>query len=94
VELNPVMDCIRSVTASEYVILEGWIEAMETGAVLRFLHFTLHLHFTFSFFSLTYLISLIPGHESFIYDSFYLSLTRVLSALTHLVIYRYDSFSL
>jgi hypothetical protein len=34
VELNPDMDCIGSVTAFEYVILEGWIEAMETGAAL------------------------------------------------------------
>jgi hypothetical protein len=32
--------------------------------------------------NLTYLISLISGHESLIYDSFYLSLTRV---------YRFDS---
>jgi hypothetical protein len=62
--------------------------------MLQFFYFTLHLQFTSSFSNLTYLISLIPGHESFIYDSFYLSLTRVLSALTHLVIYRYDSFSL
>jgi hypothetical protein len=34
VELNPDMDCIGSVTAFEYVILEGQIEAMETGAAL------------------------------------------------------------
>jgi hypothetical protein len=34
VELDPVMDCIGSVTAFEYVILEGRIEAMETGAAL------------------------------------------------------------
>jgi hypothetical protein len=31
VELDPDTDCIGSVTAFEYVILEGWIEAMETG---------------------------------------------------------------
>jgi hypothetical protein len=34
VELDPITDCIGSVTAFEYVILEGWIEAMETGAAL------------------------------------------------------------
>jgi hypothetical protein len=34
VELDPDMDCIGSVTAFEYVILEGWMEAMETGAAL------------------------------------------------------------
>jgi hypothetical protein len=34
VELDPVTDCIGSVTAFEYVILEGRIEAMETGAAL------------------------------------------------------------
>jgi hypothetical protein len=34
VELNPDTDCKGSVTAFEYVILEGWIEAMETGAAL------------------------------------------------------------
>jgi hypothetical protein len=33
-ELNPDMDCIGSVTAFEYVILNGWMEAMETGAAL------------------------------------------------------------
>jgi hypothetical protein len=38
---------------------------------------TLHLHFTFSFSNLAYLISLSPGHESLIYDLFYLSLTHV-----------------
>jgi hypothetical protein len=34
VELDPDTDCIGSVTAFEYVILEGQIEVMETGAVL------------------------------------------------------------
>jgi hypothetical protein len=34
VELDPITDCIGSVTAFEYYILEGWIEAMETGAAL------------------------------------------------------------
>jgi hypothetical protein len=34
VELDPVMDCIGSVTAFKYVILKGWIEAMEMGAAL------------------------------------------------------------
>jgi hypothetical protein len=34
VELDPVTDCIGSVTTFEYVILEGQIEAMETGAAL------------------------------------------------------------
>jgi hypothetical protein len=34
VKLNPVTDCIGSVTAFEYVILKGRIEAMETGAAL------------------------------------------------------------
>jgi hypothetical protein len=34
VELNPDTDCIGSVTAFEYVILKGRIEAMETGAAL------------------------------------------------------------
>jgi hypothetical protein len=33
-ELDPVTDCIGSVTAFEYVILDGWIEAMEMGAAL------------------------------------------------------------
>jgi hypothetical protein len=33
-ELDPVTDCIGSVTAFKYVILEGRIEAMETGAAL------------------------------------------------------------
>jgi hypothetical protein len=33
-ELNPDMDCIGSVTAFEYVILDGRMEAMETGAAL------------------------------------------------------------
>jgi hypothetical protein len=33
-ELNPVMDCIGRVTAFKYVILEGRMEAMETGAAL------------------------------------------------------------
>jgi hypothetical protein len=34
VELDPDTDCIGSITAFEYVILEGQIEAMETGAAL------------------------------------------------------------
>jgi hypothetical protein len=34
VELDPDMDCIGSVTAFEYVILKGQIEAMEMGAAL------------------------------------------------------------
>jgi hypothetical protein len=34
VELDPDMHCIGSVTAFEYVILMGRIEAMETGAAL------------------------------------------------------------
>jgi hypothetical protein len=38
---------------------------------------TLHLHLTSSFSNFAYLISLIPRHESLIYDSFYLSLTHV-----------------
>jgi hypothetical protein len=33
-ELDPDVDCIGSVTAFEYVILDGWMEAMETGAAL------------------------------------------------------------
>jgi hypothetical protein len=33
-ELDPDTDCIGSVTAFEYVILEGQMEAMETGAAL------------------------------------------------------------
>jgi hypothetical protein len=33
-ELNPDMDCIGRVTAFEYVILDGQMEAMETGAAL------------------------------------------------------------
>jgi hypothetical protein len=32
VELDPDTDCIGSVTAFEYVILKGWIEAIEMGA--------------------------------------------------------------
>jgi hypothetical protein len=31
-ELDPVMDCIGRVTAFEYVILDGQMEAMEMGA--------------------------------------------------------------
>jgi hypothetical protein len=34
VELNPDTDYIGSVIAFEYVILEGWMEVMETGAAL------------------------------------------------------------
>jgi hypothetical protein len=34
VELDPDTDCIGSVTAFEYVILEGRIEVMEMGAAL------------------------------------------------------------
>jgi hypothetical protein len=33
-ELDPDMDCIGRVTAFEYVILDGQMEAMETGAAL------------------------------------------------------------
>jgi hypothetical protein len=33
-ELDPDTDCIGSVTAFEYVILNGWMEVMETGAAL------------------------------------------------------------
>jgi hypothetical protein len=33
-ELDPVTDCIESVTALEYVIPEGRTEPMETGAAL------------------------------------------------------------
>jgi hypothetical protein len=33
-ELDPDMDCIGNVTAFEYVIPAGQIEAMETGAAL------------------------------------------------------------
>jgi hypothetical protein len=33
-ELDPVTDCIGRVTAFEYVILEGQMEAMEMGAVM------------------------------------------------------------
>jgi hypothetical protein len=33
-ELNPDTDCIGRVTAFKYVILEGQMEAMETGAAL------------------------------------------------------------
>jgi hypothetical protein len=33
-ELDPDMDCIGRVTAFEYVILDGRMEAMETGAAL------------------------------------------------------------
>jgi hypothetical protein len=33
-ELDPDTDCIERVTAFEYVILNGWMEAMETGAAL------------------------------------------------------------
>jgi hypothetical protein len=33
-ELDPDTDCIGSVIAFKYVILEGQIEAMETGAAL------------------------------------------------------------
>jgi hypothetical protein len=32
--INPDMDCIGSVTALEYVIPEGQMEPMETGAAL------------------------------------------------------------
>jgi hypothetical protein len=38
---------------------------------------TLHLPFISSFSNSAYLIFLIPGHESLIYDSFYLSMTHV-----------------
>jgi hypothetical protein len=34
VELDPDMDCIERVTAFKYVILNGWMEAMETVAAL------------------------------------------------------------
>jgi hypothetical protein len=34
VELDPDMDCIGSVTAFEYVILNGQMEALERGAAL------------------------------------------------------------
>jgi hypothetical protein len=34
VELDPDTDCIGSVTAFEYVILDGWMKAMEMGAAL------------------------------------------------------------
>jgi hypothetical protein len=34
VELDPDTDCIGRVTALEYVILEGQMEAMEMGAAL------------------------------------------------------------
>jgi hypothetical protein len=34
VELDPDMDCIGRVTAFKYVILDGRMEAMETGAAL------------------------------------------------------------
>jgi hypothetical protein len=34
VELDVNVDCIGSVTAFKYVILEGQMEAMETGAAL------------------------------------------------------------
>jgi hypothetical protein len=34
VELDPDTDCMESVTAFEYVILEGWKEAMKIGAAL------------------------------------------------------------
>jgi hypothetical protein len=33
-ELNPDTDCIGRVTAFKYVILDGWMEVMETGAAL------------------------------------------------------------
>jgi hypothetical protein len=53
---------------------------------------TLHLHFTSSFSNFAYLISLIPGHESLIYDSFYLSLTHVHCFDSPWTIIRYDSY--
>jgi hypothetical protein len=34
VELDPDMDCIERATAFEYVILDGRMKAMETGAAL------------------------------------------------------------
>jgi hypothetical protein len=51
------------------------------GVILQLLsdfvpYFTFTFHF-FLFLNLVYLISLISGHESLIYDSFYLSLTHV-----------------
>jgi Kyakuja-Dileera-Zisupton transposase len=53
---------------------------------------TLHLPFTSSFSNLAYLISLIPRHESLIYDLFYLSLTHVHCFDSPWTIIRYDSY--
>jgi hypothetical protein len=44
------------------------------------------------FSNLAYLISLTSGHESLIYDSFYLSLTRVHRFDSPWTIIRYDSY--
>jgi hypothetical protein len=33
-ELDPDVDCMGRVTALKYVILDGWMEAMEMGAAL------------------------------------------------------------
>jgi hypothetical protein len=52
-------------------------------------YFTFYTSFSFS--NLAYIITLIPGHESLIYDSHYLSLTHVPRFDSFCTIIRYDS---
>jgi hypothetical protein len=71
-----------------------WTWSSQAGGVTIFyliFHLTLHLHSTFSFSDFTYIISLIPGHESPIYDLFRLSLTHVHRFDSLWAIIRYDS---
>jgi hypothetical protein len=63
-----------------FMFLASEMHCLYSGSVTIFyliFCLTLHSHSTFSFSDFTYIISLIPGHESPIYDLFHLSLTHV-----------------
>jgi hypothetical protein len=79
--LSSIMNCLQLKYQDHHLNTPYKIEHVyEAACVTVFnliFHLTLHLHSTFPFSDFTYIISLIPGHESLIYDSFCLSLTHV-----------------
>jgi hypothetical protein len=87
-----------SLVAGIFVTVSNMLTAWTKGPESAYYDFSLtlsltwHLHFISSFSNFAYLISLIPGHESLIYDLFYLSLTHVYHFDSPWTIIRYDSY--
>jgi hypothetical protein len=74
------LKCYQRVYSRRCDYCRGRLKSRRGGILQLFSDFVPYFTFTFHFFlflNLVYLISLISGHESLIYDSFHLSLTHV-----------------